>query len=391
MNDNGEFDQATEPFAWTDDTGYYVIPNLSLSQTETYRVRIEVPTGWEQTAPLIPGTYHEVVLPQNTDVYQVDFGINYSDSILDMGDDSVTTQEDTPVTIDAISLDGTTLYFSRAAGAAHGTVNWTGTAIEYDPDPDWYGQDSFTYAMTPADGTYFQATVTVEVLSVNDAPEIVSEFRTRDGLELSGTLATEVENDDMTAVHFFGVEHGSFDMDDDGSFTYTPEAGFVGIETIWVNYVDEHGASSGDTEVSIAVCESAVGIDVQREEEVRLHEDPAYAALGYVATDSSDDLLIVGSPNSNRAFIYRETSDGWELEATLQGAAGSINFGSDVAIRGTTAVVGACLEDVSGDTDMGAVYVFEYTERHMDADRQIDAEPGRYRNRGRRQRRGPRP
>ncbi len=370
-NQNGERD-AGEYQTTTDANGFYSFQNVIPSEIH---IRVDLPVRWGMTPP---GTdYVAVDFRPCFSLENVDIGIQeitaVEDTYLDDPNGWFTTEEDTPLEIAVGSLTANDyatvpstqnpVSFSAVDDSLSvGTVRIDGSTITYTPAEDWHGTDTFLYSLTDGYDYTDWAIVTVEVTPVNDAPRIVTEFRTRDGLELSGTLASDVEGDEMTALHFFGVEHGSFAMDDDGTFTYTPDPGFIGIETIWVNFVDSHGASSGDMEVVIAVCETVVGTAVG-EEEVLTHEHLVYSVDGLTVTDSSGDLLIVGSPDSDRAFIYRQTLNGWGLEAELQGDAEGIKFGSAVAVRGTTAVVGAMLDwDDTETNQCGAVYLFEYED-----------------------------
>ena len=69
------------------------------------------------------------------------------------------------LTLDASDLDGDTIAWSISSAAAHGTANVTGTgeskAIEYAPEAEYSGADSFVVQI--ADGNGGTATITVNV------------------------------------------------------------------------------------------------------------------------------------------------------------------------------------------------------------------------------------
>ncbi|MGD0441754.1 MAG: hypothetical protein ABSB52_14150 [Acidimicrobiales bacterium] len=78
------------------------------------------------------------------------------------------------------------------------------------------------------------------------------------------------------------------------------------------------------------------------------------------------DTLVVGAPSrakdAGRAYVFAETSAGWAQVGVLRGTGTVINddFGSSVAVSGTTAVVGA-----SGHGKFaGRTYVFSDTAGH---------------------------
>lgn len=94
-------------------------------------------------------------------------------------DDEIVTKEDTPVTIDVLAndteLDNELLKITSLSKGAGGsaTVNATGT-LTYQPNPDFYGEDEFTYTVTDREGLSDTAKVRVKVTSTNDPPTITS-------------------------------------------------------------------------------------------------------------------------------------------------------------------------------------------------------------------------
>lgn len=94
-------------------------------------------------------------------------------------DDDVVTQEDIPITIDVLAndfeVDNELLKITAVSKGTGGsaTINSTGT-LTYTPNPDFYGDDSFTYTVSDSEGARDTATVRVEVTSLNDPPRITS-------------------------------------------------------------------------------------------------------------------------------------------------------------------------------------------------------------------------
>ena len=89
-------------------------------------------------------------------------------------DDTAETDEDVPVTIDVLANDtdvdtGDTLTIQSVSDPANGTAVINAGQIDYTPDGEFSGTDTFTYTIT--DGTDTDtATVTITVNEVNDAP-----------------------------------------------------------------------------------------------------------------------------------------------------------------------------------------------------------------------------
>jgi len=94
-------------------------------------------------------------------------------------DDEIVTQEDTPATIDVLAndteVDNELLKSAAMSKGAGGSakINATGT-LTYVPNPDFFGEDEFTYTVTDRQGASDTATVRVTVTSANDPPTITS-------------------------------------------------------------------------------------------------------------------------------------------------------------------------------------------------------------------------
>ncbi len=79
------------------------------------------------------------------------------------------------------------------------------------------------------------------------------------------------------------------------------------------------------------------------------------------------DTLLVGSNGADgfrgAVYVFERSDTGWQETAKLVAGdgAGTDNFGWSVSIEGSTAVVGAPYADVGGNTDQGAAYVFTNT------------------------------
>ncbi|MCF4100942.1 HYR domain-containing protein [Gillisia sp. M10.2A] len=132
----------------------------------------------------------------------------------------------------------------------------------YIPDTGFTGVDSFTYTATDGiSGTSNVATVTINVLdpsnenvapvSVDDAFQITQNQTLN--VSAPGVLAndTDANGDTLTSFARSATGNGSFSFNTDGSFTYTPNAGFVGTDSF--TYVANDG--NLDSEIATVVIE----------------------------------------------------------------------------------------------------------------------------------------
>ncbi|MCL4203176.1 MAG: tandem-95 repeat protein [Pirellulaceae bacterium] len=154
-------------------------------------------------------------------------------------DEALQVPAATGVLVNDIDDEGDLLRALLVSGPQHGTValNLNGSFL-YTPNPNYFGTDRFTYRANDGFFDSNVATVTVTVLGVDDPPIAVDDRYSvlRDGtLTVSaaqGVLANDVELDgqSMVAILQQGPLHGSLTLNPDGSFTYTPNAGFGGAD-----------------------------------------------------------------------------------------------------------------------------------------------------------------
>ena len=185
-------------------------------------------------------------------------------------DDSATTNEDNAVVIAVLTNDtdveGSSLSVVPGSGPANGSLvfNPNGT-VTYTPNSDFNGTDSFTYRANDGTDDSNVATVSITVNSENDAPVGVNDAYSVDQdasltVTAPGVLAndTDVENDPLTAALVAGPSNGSLSLNADGSFNYTPTAGFSGSDSFTYEANDGTDDSNVAT-VSITVNPLATG------------------------------------------------------------------------------------------------------------------------------------
>ncbi|MDH3500047.1 MAG: Ig-like domain-containing protein, partial [Acidimicrobiia bacterium] len=157
-------------------------------------------------------------------------------------DDAAATDEDTPVEINVLSNDSDPdaygeLTVTLATAPAHGTVAKTGPGtFRYTPDTDWNGVDAFTYQVDDNTGNQAEATVTVTVGAVNDAPVAVDDAAAANGgsMIIIVVLAndTDVDGDALDVTVTSGPDHGTVVLLSNGSLAYTAPEGYSGIDVL---------------------------------------------------------------------------------------------------------------------------------------------------------------
>jgi ELWxxDGT repeat protein/VCBS repeat-containing protein len=182
--------------------------------------------------------------------------------------DSYTTNEDTTLTVNVANgvlsndtdVNGDTLTATLVSAPTHGTLTLNANgSFTYEPNDNYSGTDTFTY--TAGDGTADSesVTVTITIAASNVAPVTQADNYTvaENGtlnIGVPGVLVndTDGDGDTMTATVVATVTHGTLTLNANGSFVYTPTAGYSGSDSFTYRASDGTAQSSVTT-VSIAV------------------------------------------------------------------------------------------------------------------------------------------
>lgn len=168
--------------------------------------------------------------------------------------DAYQTSEDLALSVSAPGVlandrlrDGATPVVVTAP--AHGSLVLSDTgAFVYVPVTNWYGTDTFTYALSEADAQSATANVTIRVTSVADAPMGLADcyYVAANGalsVLAPGVLANDgdADGDSLQAYLMRGPDCGDMTLEPDGSFAYTPFVGFVGSDSFDYLVMDDGG------------------------------------------------------------------------------------------------------------------------------------------------------
>jgi hypothetical protein len=173
-------------------------------------------------------------------------------------DDSFETLEGTPLTITYAELlandsdtDGDTLTIDSFTGTSLGDLVDNGNdSLTYTPNPDFSGLDSFTYTISDGRGGTASASVTIDVINVNDPPVAVDDQYSIDedavlSVPAKGLLDndSDIDGDILSASLDTAPAHGMVMVSTDGSFTYTPNPDYNGPDSFVYRVSDGNGGS----------------------------------------------------------------------------------------------------------------------------------------------------
>ena len=183
-------------------------------------------------------------------------------------DDSYVVLEDTQLIVGGsgvltndndVDRDGLTAIW--VTDPSHGTLalNPDGS-FTYIPDINFNGTDTFTYKTSDGMLESNTATVTITITAANDAPIAQNNtYSTQEDTPLTvgvstGVLANDydVEGTGLTAIWLRGPGNGLVTLNQDGSFTYTPDPNFFGVDTFYYQVTDGL-LQSGEAMVQITV------------------------------------------------------------------------------------------------------------------------------------------
>jgi len=203
------------------------------------------------------------------------------------------------VLINDTDADGNALSAIKVTDPAHGvvTLNADGS-FTYTPTAGFVGSDAFTYKANDGALDSNVATVTLTILPANHAPVAVDDnFITGPNVSLTVSAAgvlsndTDVDGDPLTAIKVTDPAHGVLTLNADGSFTYTPNAGFAGLDSFTYR-ANDGKADSNVATVTINVAKPTASVS-----------GPATA----LATQRVDFLLGAVDPSpadQNAGFTY---------------------------------------------------------------------------------------
>ncbi len=249
-------------------------------------------------------------------------------------DDTVTTDEDTPVTTGNVLAndtdpDGDTLTISGAdsRSAQGGTVvnNGDGT-FTYTPPVGFSGSDSFRYTVSDGNGAEAQGVVNItvtKVVPVNNPP-MAGEDSVTTQQDVPVTITDLLANDtdpDGDSLSISGVDErsaqgGTVVNNGDGTVTYTPPAGYVGNDSFGYLISDGRGGQAqGLVRVTIEeVAPPANRAPVANDDDAETEMDTPVTIMDVLANDTDPDgdalTLVAADTQSEQGGVVENHGDG---------------------------------------------------------------------------------
>jgi len=282
-----------------------------------------------------------------------------------VSNEDVPSAGQTPSVTDVdIATNGDTHTFTIITQPAHGAASIVANKLVYTPSLNFNGPDAFTFRAMDSGGLSVNGTATVTMIPVNDAPVAVNDTAAtpQDTPVVTGNVLTndtDVDGDvlSVSASDPASVQGGTVVDNGDGTFTYTPPAGFSGTDSFTYTANDGNGGTAVGT-VNVTVNAPAAAPDPP--------PPPAPAAVGvnglFFTTGGSLMLTGAVTPGSltgtvvdayititlpTRDIFYLQPDGTW-----------SLTVAPVVASWPMAPVSGTILDYVFQGSELSGVYIF---------------------------------
>ncbi len=278
LQQGGSFVYTPSPgYVGPDSFSYHL--NDGLDDGNTATVTIDV-TGTGNVAPVFDSSSYTATIQDDAAVGTLVLGVSASDA----DGDSITFQFDPADSGAPFAIDSDLGYIT-----VNGTLD-AATQSEY----------TLTAQAVDPGALVGTATVTISVTSAGNsgAPTAVDDaYDVAENTPLTINAAqgllvndTDPENDPLTAAVENGPQYGTLDLSDDGSFVYTPNAGYAGSDSFtYTAYDGQNTSNTATVTLTVAASNAApvanddlyvVGLDTQL---------VVPAATGLLANDTDAD------------------------------------------------------------------------------------------------------
>lgn len=213
----------------------------------------------------------------------------------------VWTREDTNLSIQLAGsdVDGDALTFAILSAPTHGTLvgfNPATGGLTYVPEPNYSGLDALTFTVCDAAGACSQATVTIDVVEVNDPPAASDMLWTTFEDEPTGFLPLEIADPDdaLADLVYTNLQmplHGTLEWGPNHTLQYTPDPDWFGTDSFSYEVCDPSGA-----------CDTArITILVRARNDAPSANDDSLTVSG----TEPNSVTLTGSDPDSDALVYR--------------------------------------------------------------------------------------
>ncbi len=236
---------------------------------------------------------------------------------------SLTVTEDQPdtVTLHASDKENDPLTYRIVTQPTHGRLSQNAADITYTPDPDYYGNDSFTYVANDNAADSQIATVDITVSPVNDAPTAhAASLATSEDTDLAISLTgSDPEHSPLSYTITSSPLHGTL-SGTSPNLTYTPDSNYNGTDSF------DFKVNDGELDSQNATIHISIGTT----------NDAPTADPKNLTVDEDTDLTLTLSgsdPDTGDTLIYSIVTN--PAHGTLSGTAPNLTYTPNNNFNGT--------------------------------------------------------
>jgi len=256
---------------------------------------------------------------------------------------TVKTPEDTPIkiTLAGSDVDSEVLTFKLLNNPTNGTLDGTAPELNYTPNPNFFGEDSFTFNISDGFLDSNTATIKITVDPVNDLPtanpqSVTTNQDTTADIVLTGS---DIESDPLTYRIVASPSHG-FLIGDPPNLKYRPNDGFFGDDS-FTFVANDRLLDSQPATVSIKVN--------------KVNQSP-FVSLISVSTDEDipTKITLTGTDPNNDPLTFKIVSQ--PANGTLEGTSPDFLYTPKLNFNGNDSFT-FIANDGEADSNVGTVSI----------------------------------
>ncbi len=293
---------------------------------------------------------------------------------------TLSTNEDTALNIalSGADTDNDTLTFVVKSTPTNGVLSGSGANLVYTPNSNYNGADTFTFVSNDGSGDSATATVTINVLSVNDLPTAQGQsLSTNEDTALNITLSgADTDNDALTFVvkstPTNGVLSGS-----GANLVYAPNSNYNGADTF--TFVSNDGTGDSATATVNITVSPENDLPEAQSQSLTTNEDTELSIL-LIGSDTDGDTLtfIIENAPSNGTLSGSQSNIVYRPNADYNGTDTFTFVTNDGKEKSTPATVNITITPVNDDpidenenviiTDINEVVIIDVLSNSEDPD-----------------------
>lgn len=262
-------------------------------------------------------------------------------------DDNVATDEDSSVSITLKGEDSNEdeLTYTIVTGPSHGKLSGTAPNLNYTPNPDFCGEDSFTFKVNDKTSDSETATVSIKVMAVNDKPDAKDDkVNTIEDIAITVidvlTNDTDKDGDSLGVSEVTQGRNGSVNINTDHTLSYTPNKDFCGSDSFTYTVSDGKGGKS----------KAAVNV------EVKAVNDPPNAVNSDVTTQEDKEVSIALTGKDADADVLSYSVVKGPSNGSLSGKAPNLKYKPKANFSGSDSFTFK-VSDASADSAVATVSI----------------------------------